>query len=244
MNEHWLIDLVSLSELQIQLFGGLLVVRTVEQHDAIGATPRLKTCRSHAEIPDLQLVRDDVLALLLFLLLAHTGDLYLRRDNLDRMPRRVQHREAHCNLVLPLPHIAKRRLELLVLPLAPIRRADALLLARTRVGVPMAALLRTISPTRQEVPLKLLPRYFRLPPNEDGIGLLLNSSVASMRLDHIKKAHIQTLQLPGSASWQNCALSTLRRMLAIAKEWGLLCEVPTFPLLEQRQRRDVFDQEV
>jgi integrase len=79
---------------------------------------------------------------------------------------------------------------------------------------------------------------------EDGIGLLLNSSVASMRLDHIKKSHIQTLQLPGSASWQNCALRTLRRMLAIAKEWGLLWEVPTVPLLEQRQRRDVFDQEV
>jgi hypothetical protein len=33
-------------------------------------------------------------------------------------------------------------------------------------------------------------------------------------------------------------------MLAIAKEWGLLWEVPTVPLLEQRQRRDVFDQEV
>ncbi|HTF69811.1 MAG TPA: tyrosine-type recombinase/integrase, partial [Edaphobacter sp.] len=79
---------------------------------------------------------------------------------------------------------------------------------------------------------------------EDGIGLLLNSSVASMRLDHIKRSHIQTLQLPGSASWQNCALRTLRRMLAIAKEWGLLWEVPTVPLLEQRQRRDVSDQEV
>jgi integrase len=79
---------------------------------------------------------------------------------------------------------------------------------------------------------------------EDGIGLLLNSSVASMRLDHIKRSHIQTLQLPGSASWQNCALRTLRRMLAIAKEWGLVWEVPTVPLLEQRQRRDVFDQEV
>jgi hypothetical protein len=33
-------------------------------------------------------------------------------------------------------------------------------------------------------------------------------------------------------------------MLAIAKEWGLLWEVPIVPLLEQRQRRDVFDQEV
>jgi hypothetical protein len=72
----------------------------------------------------------------------------------------------------------------------------------------------------------------------------VNSTVASMGLDHIKKSHIQTLQLPGSASWQNCALRTLRRMLAIAKEWGLLWEVPTVPLLEQRQRRDVFDQEV
>jgi hypothetical protein len=64
---------------------------------------------------------------------------------------------------------------------------------------------------------------------EDGIGPLLNSSVASMRLDHIKRSHIQTLQLPGSASWQNCALRTLRRMLAIAKEWGLHWEVPTVP---------------
>lgn len=64
MDEHWLIDLVSLSELQIQLFHGLPVVRTVEQHDVIGAASGLKTCRTQAEIPDLQLVCDDVLAVL------------------------------------------------------------------------------------------------------------------------------------------------------------------------------------
>src|ERR1700750_607602 len=119
MDEHWLVNLVSLSELQIQLFRGLLVVRTVEQHDPIGATPGLKTRRTQPEIADLQLVRDDVLALLLFLLLGHASDLYLGWNNLDRMPRCVQHREAHCDLVLPLPHIADRRLELLVLPLGP-----------------------------------------------------------------------------------------------------------------------------
>jgi hypothetical protein len=66
MNQDWLVDLVSLSELQIQLFRGLLVVRTVEHHDTIGAAPGLKTCRAQAEIPDLQLVRGNVLALLLF----------------------------------------------------------------------------------------------------------------------------------------------------------------------------------
>jgi integrase len=76
---------------------------------------------------------------------------------------------------------------------------------------------------------------------EDGIGLLLNSSLRGKRLDKISKSDIQTLQLPGSASWQNCARRTLRRMLWQAKEWKLLREVPRVPLLEQRQRRSVFD---
>jgi hypothetical protein len=40
MNQDRLVNLVSPSELQIQLFRGLLVVRTVEEHDAIGADPR------------------------------------------------------------------------------------------------------------------------------------------------------------------------------------------------------------
>src|SRR4051794_36049885 len=128
IDQNWLIDFVRLSKLQIQLFHGLLVVRTVEQHDAISTASGLKTCRTQADISDLQLVRDDVLAFLLFLLLGHTSDLYLGRNNLNRMPRRVQHGETHCKLVLPLPHIAERRLELLVLPLVPIRCVDTLLL--------------------------------------------------------------------------------------------------------------------
>jgi hypothetical protein len=88
-------------------FRGLLIVRTVEQHDTIGTAPGLKTCRTQAEIPDLQLVSDNVLAFLLFLLLGYTSDLYLGRNNLNRMPRRVQHGETHCKLVLPLPHIVE-----------------------------------------------------------------------------------------------------------------------------------------
>jgi integrase len=78
----------------------------------------------------------------------------------------------------------------------------------------------------------------------DGIGLLLESAIASKRLDQIRKSDVQTLQLPGTASWQNCALRTLRRMLSQAKEWKLLREVPRVPLLAQRQRRDVFGPDI
>jgi integrase len=77
---------------------------------------------------------------------------------------------------------------------------------------------------------------------EDGIDLLLKTEIASKRIDQIRRTDIETMTLPeGSASWQNCALRTLRRMLHLAKEWKLLRDVPTIPLQEQRQRAEVFD---
>jgi hypothetical protein len=128
MNQNRLVNLVSLSELQIQLFRGLLVVRTVEEHDPSARPPASRRVALRRKSRTSIWSAIMFLPFFLLLLLGHTSDLYLGRHNLDRMPRRVQHREAHCNLVSPLPHIAERRLELLVLPLAPIRRVDALLL--------------------------------------------------------------------------------------------------------------------
>src|SRR3984885_9339978 len=75
-------------------------------------------------------MRGDIGALFLFslLLLAMAGYLYLRRYNFYCVIRGVQYRIADSYLVLPLPHIPERCLDLLVLPLAPVRRVDPLLL--------------------------------------------------------------------------------------------------------------------
>jgi integrase len=78
----------------------------------------------------------------------------------------------------------------------------------------------------------------------DGMRLLLDTGLASKRIDQIQKSDIQTLTLQGSNSWKNCALRTLRRMLSQAKEWRLLRELPTIPLFEQRERREIFGPEV
>jgi integrase len=78
----------------------------------------------------------------------------------------------------------------------------------------------------------------------DGMRLLLETSLASMRINQIQRSDIDTLELKGSESWKNCALRTLRRMLKQAKEWRLIRDVPVIPLFEQRQRREVFSPEV
>jgi hypothetical protein len=74
------------------------------------------------------LVRRDIGAPLFLLLLALPGYLYLRRYDFYCVIRGVQHRIAHGHLVLPLPNVSKRRFDLFVFPLAPVRRIDPLLL--------------------------------------------------------------------------------------------------------------------
>jgi integrase len=114
----------------------------------------------------------------------------------------------------------------------------------------------SILPKKAPVLREFIPRFRtfieqhnRLAPKskayyEDGIDLLRKTGLISKRLNNITDTDIETLQLPGSASWQNCALRTLRRMLHLAKKWKLLRETPRIPLFEQRQRRDVFDPDV
>jgi hypothetical protein len=46
--------------------------------------------------------------------------------------------------------------------------------------------------------------------------------VADLRLDCITTSVADTLELPGTGSNQNCALRTLRRMLSLAHEYGIL----------------------
>jgi integrase len=108
-----------------------------------------------------------------------------------------------------------------------------------------APVLREFSPRFRT----FIEQHNRLAPKskayyEDGIDLLLRTSLISKRLNNITGTDIETLQLPGSASRQNCALRTLRRMLHLAKKWKLLRDTPRIPLFEQRQRRDVFDPSV
>jgi hypothetical protein len=66
--------------------------------------------------------------LFFLLLLALAGNLYLRRYDFYCVIRGVQDRIADSYLVLLLPHIRERCLDLLVLPLAPVWRIDPLLL--------------------------------------------------------------------------------------------------------------------
>jgi integrase len=130
------------------------------------------------------------------------------------------------------------------------REFESQLLAQFREEGPIA--LRKRIPTLREFE-KLFRKYVqdhnKLAPKSkayyfDGMRLLLETSLASKRIDQIQKSHIETLELKGSHSWKNCALRTLRRMLSQAKEWRLIKELPKIPLFEQRERREVFSSQV
>ena len=74
-------------------------------------------------------------------------------------------------------------------------------------------------------------RYYR-----NGWRLLKQTKIAGMRMDQMTKGEVEKLKFPGSASNDNNALRTLRRMYSKAKEDKLIFEVPDFALFKERRR--------
>src|SRR5580658_10403421 len=123
------IYLVCLRDLQEQLLRRFLEIRPIEHNHAVSARSGLKPGRAQSVVADLQLVRDDAFAFLLFLLCRlASGDLNLGRNDLDWFIRAVQDGVGDHGFVTPLPHVANRCLDLLVLPLRPFGSIDFLLL--------------------------------------------------------------------------------------------------------------------
>ncbi len=90
--------------------------------------PGLHPGCTQAIAPDLQLIRGDAFPFFVFLLQLAAGNLYLWGNDLDWYIRVVENGVGNCGLVVPLPHITDRCLDLLALPLRPGRRIDADLL--------------------------------------------------------------------------------------------------------------------
>ena len=59
----------------------------------------------------------------------------------------------------------------------------------------------------------------------NGWRLLERTTIPGMRIDHITTEDVNALSFSGSAYNVNCALKTLRRMLHLAQEWGLIGKV-------------------
>jgi integrase len=76
----------------------------------------------------------------------------------------------------------------------------------------------------------------------DGWKLLAKTSVAGMRLDHIKREDVDVLRFPGSPAYTNCALRTLRRMLNAAVERGRLLKAPKIRCVEEFERTQLIEQ--
>ena len=74
-----------------------------------------------------------------------------------------------------------------------------------------------------------------------GWKTLKSLPVADLRLDCISTSVADTLELMGSGANQNCALRTLRRMLSLAQEYGILPAAPKIKLRKETQRTAVWD---
>jgi len=59
-----------------------------------------------------------------------------------------------------------------------------------------------------------------------GWRLLERSDAADWRLDQVTRSRADTLKFAGSGANQNCALRTLRRMLSLAEDQGLIKALP------------------
>ncbi len=75
-----------------------------------------------------------------------------------------------------------------------------------------------------------------------GVGLLLGSELAQLRLDEVNSQHTKQFAAVHlhklSPSTVNCALRTLRHALNLAEEWGTLARAPKIPLAEGERQRD------
>jgi hypothetical protein len=65
-----------------------------------------------------------------------------------------------------------------------------------------------------------------------GWKLLEQTRIVGMRMSYIRTEDIDALTFPGSAYNVNCALKTLRRMLNLGYEWGLIARVPKIRLMK------------
>lgn len=74
-----------------------------------------------------------------------------------------------------------------------------------------------------------------------GWRMLRNQPIADFSIDRITTSTADTVQLHGSGSNQNCALRTLRRMLSLAHEFGMLPAVPRIRLRREKERTAVWD---
>jgi integrase len=74
-----------------------------------------------------------------------------------------------------------------------------------------------------------------------GWRLLEGSEAPNWRLDQVTRSRADTLQFPGSGANQNCALRTLRRMLSLAEDQGLLKHLPRIKLRKETGRSATFD---
>lgn len=75
----------------------------------------------------------------------------------------------------------------------------------------------------------------------NGWRLLAKTPIAGARIDKIGTAEAATLQFPGSPSNANQALRTLRRMLSIACEFGILRAAPRINLQEEHGREAIIE---
>ena len=74
-----------------------------------------------------------------------------------------------------------------------------------------------------------------------GWKILRSTPVANMKLDAITTSVADVLEIHGSGSNQNMALRTLRRMLSLAQEYGILQAAPRIKLRKENQRTAVWD---
>ena len=95
--------------------------------------------------------------------------------------------------------------------------------------------LRWVENTKLEPKSK---NYYR-----DGWRLLSKTRLAGMRLDAITNDDVDLVSFPGSASYVNCALRTLRRMLHRAEDWKLLARAPRIKLAKEHGRSVRLDEE-
>ena len=77
----------------------------------------------------------------------------------------------------------------------------------------------------------------------NGWRLLERTNIPGMRIDHITTEDVNALSFSGSAYNVNCALKTLRRMLHLAQEWGLIGKVPKIKLAKEIGRSLLLDEE-
>lgn len=74
---------------------------------------------------------------------------------------------------------------------------------------------------------------------KNGWRILKDQDIARMRIDGITTSSGSTIKANGGGSNINCALRTLRRMLCLAEEWGVLNKRPRIALVEEVERARV-----